>query len=343
MRHTRRHAAVHIQLFEMLDLLVEAVTQCTNTLVLLRHLLLGDTEGLAHPHQLMRSQGAGAHAALVTTTVHLRLETNARLTTDIEGTDALRPVGLVRGKRHQVDLHLLQVDLHLAGGLGGIDMEQDAAHPGQLANGGDVVDGADLIVHVHHRHEDGVLAQRRLDHRRGDDAVFARLDVGHFEPFTLELASGIQNRLVLDLRGDDVLALGRVEVGDTLDRQVVRLGGTRGPDDLTRVGIDQLGHLATRIFHRFFRFPAKGMRARRRIAEIAFVGQAFDHLFGDTRVDRRGCGVVQVNRQFHSDISYQAVALLNRWRTFLSCLSAAKCRWPCACPGAARPAVRPDG
>src|SRR5690606_8266896 len=123
-------------------------------------------------------------------------------------------------------------NLHLAGGLSGIDMEKHTTCAGQLTDRSDIVDGADLVVDVHDRHQHGVLAQRRLDHRHSDQAVFARLQIGDLETFTLELAGSVEHRLVFDLRGNDVLALATVEVRNTLDSEVVGLGGTGGPDDL---------------------------------------------------------------------------------------------------------------
>src|SRR5690606_15232862 len=240
-----------------------------------------------------------SHAALVTATVGLCFQTHTRLATHVKGTNTFGAISLVRGEGHQIDLHLLQIDLDLAGGLCRVDMQQHAAGTGQLADGSDVVDGADFVVDVHDRHQNGVLTQRGFDHGRCDQAIFARLQIGHFETFALELTSGIQYRLVLDLRGDDVLALAGVEMRRALDCEVVGLGGTTGPDDFARVGIDQLGDLTTSILHRFFGFPAKYVRARSRVAEVTVDQQAFAHLLRDTRINRRCGGVVEVNGQFH--------------------------------------------
>ncbi|MCY1415436.1 hypothetical protein D9M71_309180 [compost metagenome] len=270
------------------------------------------------------------------TAVGLRLEADARLATHVERADALRTVGLVGGEGHQVDLELLQVDVHLAGGLGRVDVEQDAAGTGQLADGGDVVDGADLVVHVHDRNQDGVVTQRGLDLGRSDQAVFGRVQIGHFEAFALELAAGVQHRLVLDLRGDDVLALAGVEVRGTLDRQVVGLGGAGGPDDLARIGIDQFGDLAAGVFHRFLGLPAEHVGTRGRVAEIAVHQQAVSHFLSDTRIHRGRGGVVEVNRQFHQ-VTPTGWRSLNRWRTLLSCRGVASCWSSGARPGAGRP------
>ena len=192
------------------------------------------------------------------------------------------------GEGHQVDLQGLQVDVDLAGGLSAVDVEQHALGAGQFADGSDVVDGADLVVHMHDRNQDGVVTQGCFDHGRSDEAVFARLDVGHFEAFTLELAHGVQDSLVLDLRGDQVLALGVVEMRDTLDCQVVGFGSTGSPDDFTRVGVNQVGHLATGVFHRFFGFPAKHVGAGRRVTEVPVDQQAFTHFLRDARINRGG-------------------------------------------------------
>src|SRR5690606_32381257 len=218
----------------------EAVAQRLDTGVLAGHFLLGDGEGLAHADDLVGGQGAGAHAALMAATVHGGFQAHARLAADVQRADTFRAVGLVRREGHQVDLELLQVDLDLAGRLGGIDVEQHTAGAGQLTDGGDVVDGADLVVDVHDRDQDGVVAQRRLEHGRGDDAVVDVLEVSDIDALALVLASGVQDRLVYDLGGVDVLALGEIEVRDTLDALVVGLGLAAGPDAFPRVAIDQV-------------------------------------------------------------------------------------------------------
>src|SRR5450830_98389 len=285
-RYAGGHAAVDVQLFQMLDLLVEAIAQGLDPQVLGSHVFLGHTERFAHADDLVGRQGAGTHAALVTAAVHGRFKANTRLAADVQRADAFRTVGLVGREGHQVDFQLLQVDVDLAGGLGAVDMEQHAARAGQLADGSDVVDGADLVVHVHERNQDGVVAQGGFNHGRGDQAIFTGLDVGDFETFALQLAHGVEDRLVFDLAGDQVLALGAVEMRDPLDRQVVGLGGTGGPDDFTRVGIDQVGHLATSVFHGLFGFPAEHVGTGRRVTEVSVDQQAFTHLLGDTRINR---------------------------------------------------------
>ncbi|MNI77525.1 hypothetical protein D3C73_1338250 [compost metagenome] len=129
---------------------------------------------------------------------------------------------------------------------------------------------------------------------------------------------------MLDLGGDDVLALGLIEVRDALECEVVGLGGTAGPDDFARIGVDQFGNLATTVLDRFLGFPAKDVGARSRVTEVPVDQQAVGHLLGHAWVDRGGRGVIEVDRQLHlSLLSGGGVARrpggINRRRTSQSC------------------------
>lgn len=66
--------------------------------------------------------------------------------------------------------------------------------------------------------------------------------------------------------GDDVVLLAAVEVGDPLDRHVVRFGGTRGEDDLLLTRIQQTRHMLSRLIHRKLCLPAVGMCLGVRVA-----------------------------------------------------------------------------
>jgi hypothetical protein len=155
-------------------------------------------------------------------------------------------------------------------------VEDDALLAADLAHLGDRLDDADLVVHEHHRHEMVSGRMRRLELLEVDQAVLLRVEVGHLEALALELAHGVEHRLVLGLHGDEVLALALVEVRRALDGEVVRFGGAGGPDDFLGVGIDQRGDLFARLLDRLLGLPAVGMRARGRVAEM--LGQPGNHL-----------------------------------------------------------------
>ncbi|MCY1560146.1 hypothetical protein D9M68_972510 [compost metagenome] len=99
---------------------------------------------------------------------------------------------------------------------------------------------------------------------------------------------------MLGLDGNDVLAAFSVEVGGTLDGQVVGFSGTGRPDDFTRVGVHQLGDFLAGTLDGFFRFPAECMAAGGRVAEILV--QPGHHLFHDAGIDGRRGRIVQIDR-----------------------------------------------
>ena len=126
----------------------------------------------------------------------------------------------------------------------------------------------------------------------------------------------VERRLVLGLHRDQVLALGLVELGRALEREVDRFGRARGPDQVLRVAAHQRGDLLARLLDRLLGLPAEGVRAARRVAEV--LGQVRDHLLRHARIDRRGRGVIQVDGQ------------LQRRRHQAATFSAGRSAAPCA-------------
>ena len=311
-RHAVLEVAVDEDLLHVLQAVEQALLQPRGLGDVFLHLGLGDAEGLAHAHDLVRGQRARTHAALVAATVHLGLEPHARLAAHVQRADALGTVGLVRRQTHQVDRQLRDVDLDLAGGLRGVDVEDHALLAADVAQRHHVLHHADLVVHEHHAREDGVGADRGLELLEVEQTVFLHVEVGDLETLALEFAHGVEHGLVLGLHRDQVLALALVELRRALEREVVRLGGARGPDDLARVGADQLGHVAARLLDRLFRFPAPGVAARRRVAEV--LTQPGNHGVDHTRVDRRGGAVVEIDREMRS---YVHGWLVLAWGLFL--------------------------
>lgn len=186
-----------------------------------------------------------------------------------------------------------------AGALGGVDVEGNAAAAEQPADGLDVGDGAGLVVDVHQRHEDGVAAQRRLHPRGGDEAVGAGRDAGDVEAVALEVQARVEDRLVLDGRGDDVGAAAGARGGRALDGEVVRLGGPGGPDDLAGVGVDEAGDVDPRPLDGLFGVAPEGVEPRRGVAEPAVRPEIAGHDRDDGRIGRRRRGMVHVDGRLH--------------------------------------------
>ena len=108
--------------------------------------------------------------------------------------------------------------------LDGIGMKGHAFFAAGSADIGYGVDGAYLVVCVHHGDEAGIASDSVCDLLCGDGAVCTRLKQLYIKALCFELFKGMQDGVMLDRGGDDVglvplFACGRC--GD--DRLIVRL------------------------------------------------------------------------------------------------------------------------
>ena len=189
----------------------------------------------------------------------------------------------------------MQIERQLAGALGGVYVHQNTVRAGDGADGGQVLDYAGFVVDEHDGGQNRIWPQRCFEDFKIEQAVFLHIKVAYLEAFPLQLATGVQNCLVLRFERDDVLALAGVEVRRALDRQIVRFSRAGGPDDFFWVSIDQASDFLARFFDRRFGAPTERVRTRRRIAE--FFDEERNHFFRHARIDWRGRRIVQINRQ----------------------------------------------
>mmetsp|Transcript_40877 Transcript_40877/g.108166 ORF Transcript_40877/g.108166 Transcript_40877/m.108166 type:complete len:254 (-) Transcript_40877:75-836(-) len=204
----------------------------------------------------------------------------------VERSDALGAVELVRRDGEQVDLQRIDVDGHLADGLRRVHVEEDLFLAAKLADFGDGLDHANLVVCVHHRDQRRLRPNRRLERLEVDEAVCAHRQVGHVEALLLQPAARVEHALVLSDGRDDVVLLWMVELRHALDRHVVRLGGARGEDDLLRVGADERRHLLARRVDHLRRLPPVRVRLRVRVAVHAC--HVWEHRIERARIQRSG-------------------------------------------------------
>ena len=96
-----------------------------------------------------------------------------------------------------------------------------------------------------------------------------------------------------------------METGCTLDGEVVAFGGSAGPDDFFRIGIDQCCDFSAGIFNGFFWFPTliRETLAAVFVARAGSVAEILtkerNHLVDDTGIDRSGRRIIKVNRELH--------------------------------------------
>ena len=201
------------------------------------------------------------------------------------------------GQRQAIDVHRVHVDRNLAHGLHRIGVEDHVALVADLANLGDRLNYADLVVRKHDGDQDGLVVDGPLQVFEVDQAVRLHRQIGDAIAILFQPLAGIEHRLVLGYLGDDVVAALAVHLGNALDGQVVALGRAGGEDDLLGGRANQLCHLLAGLFDRLLGFPAKGVVAAGRVAE--FRGEVGHHRLKHARIHGRGGVVIHVDRQLH--------------------------------------------
>ena len=248
----------------------------------------------AQAHDARHIQRARPHAALMPAAVHLRRQLHARIAAPhIKRAHALRPVHFVRADRHQIDVVVDHVHRNLADRLRAVGMKQHAAFAGDLADLANRLQHADFVIGVHDADQDRFVRDRGLQLIQIHQAVLLHRQIRHPRAVFFQPLAGVENRLVLGRRGDDVVAFFGIHLGHALQRQVVRFRRAAGENDFFRSRADQARHLLARLLRRFFRFPAEAVIAAGRVAED--VRQVRPHRLKHARIDRRGGVIVHVD------------------------------------------------
>ena len=255
----------------------------------------GQLAGEAKAHDLVSGQRPGPQRALLSPTVHQRLQQPPGALAHVERTDAFGAVDLVRRDRDEVERERVHIERHLARGLGAIAVQGDTALAAQCADRGEVLQHTDLVVRVHDRGQHGVGTQRRRERRRLDQPGAVGREIGDAEAFLLEALAGIEHGLVLGARGEHVTAAVRVGARDPEDRQVVGFGGPGGEHDLIDRRPQEGGDLGARLRDARGGDRTQGMR-RGGIAEVPARRETAAHGRRHGRVDRSRGRVVEVQR-----------------------------------------------
>ena len=165
--------------------------------------------------------GSGAHPLLLAAAVidipHLCRRRN------VKHADALGAVDLVPRKSQQINAHPFRINPVFAVGLHRIHMEQRLGidHFHNLRNLLNGLHGTDLIVHKHHRHENGFRRHGRPQGIQLHNAVVIHRQVGHRKALGFQIFHRLQHRRMLDLCRDQVLPGPLIGHGRADQRQIV--------------------------------------------------------------------------------------------------------------------------
>ena len=168
----------------------------------------------------------------------------------------------------------------------------DISFSGDPSYLGDRLDGPHFVIRVHDAYEDGFIRQCFPDVFRIHNAVPVNREIGYADAVSFEILTGLEDGVVLDCGGDDMIAAIFAGAGDTLDGEIVCLCPAARKHDLRGIGADEVCHFAPRFFHGLPGLFAQGVSARG-IAEG--MPQERQHGFEDIRMQRRGRAMVKIN------------------------------------------------
>ena len=203
-------------------------------------LLAGQSVRLGQAHNSGHVLGARAALALLPAAHALRLE--GCPSANIEESYALGTVELVGGEAQEVNAEVSHVDFQQAGRLDRVRVDGDCPPPSLglfFYEPCDLLDWlyrADLVVRHHDAYEYRLVGDGGGDLVGGYQAVSVHRKVGDVEAELLQLMTGVQHRVVLDVRRYYVVSDVLEGEGDALQRSVVGLRAAAGEDDLAHPG-----------------------------------------------------------------------------------------------------------
>ena len=190
----------------------------------------GDLGGNASGDDGREVFGAGAVAGFLITAVDDGRKVGAAVT--VKDADAFRSVEAAGRTGEQIDASGLDIDGKPTGGGDGIDEERDAAGAGDLAEGGDGLDGADVEIRVVSTDENGVGTERDVDGGGIDPAIGSDGDLSGSEADRFEPGDGGGDGGLLGGAVNDVTAAPLVGEGGAFDGEVGCFGAVRGEEDV---------------------------------------------------------------------------------------------------------------
>ena len=138
----------------------------------------------------------------MTAAVNDGFNTSTRFAANIKSAHSLRSVELVGGKAHQINLEFFHIQRDLAGGLSGVDVEQDSAFTAHFTDFFDVLNDADFIVDGHHGNQGSIRTHGFGQSVEVQKSALADVHVCHFKAFAFKFSHGVQHGFVFGLYRD---------------------------------------------------------------------------------------------------------------------------------------------
>jgi hypothetical protein len=188
-----------------------------------------------------------------------------------QGPHPLGPAALVAAEAEQVDAQLLHGQGQVAGGLGGVHVQQGALAVAEGRQRGQGLEHADLVVGGHHAHQQHVVAEGMLQRCGTEAAIAVHRQQGEGEAMAFEIVQGIQHRPVFAHQAHQPpAAAGSTQgrFGHALEGQVVGLGGAAGEHHPLGAGPQGGRHLGAGPLHCSRGFQPRPVAAAGRVGGV---------------------------------------------------------------------------
>ena len=197
------------------------------------------------PHYSRNVLRAGPVFAFLSSAVNEVLGVNAL--PQIQRSDSLRAVHLVRAHRKHVDIHCLNVNLQVCGGLNCVCVEGYLPLSAQCTDLRDGLNRSDLVVREHYGHKSGLVGYGVLHVLNADSALAVYWKIRYFCSLVrFKVLCCVQDCVVLNAGRDDVvLAPMLCALESSLQRPVVCLSPRTSEEYLRRVCVQCGGDLAS--------------------------------------------------------------------------------------------------
>ena len=113
---------------------------------------------------------------------------------------------------HHVDGKFIHSCLHMSIGLYCIRMEQNAVLSGNFSDLLNRLNRSDLIICKHHRDQDRIRTDCLFQLIQFKYPIFIYINIGNGKSSFFQIFAGMQNRMMLDLRGNNVLSFALISL-----------------------------------------------------------------------------------------------------------------------------------
>ena len=184
-----------------------------------------DLRGGSQPHAERSRQRSRPQSVLLSSSVDERFDSFLQIAPEIEGSDSLRPIELVRGKHKRSDRMLPYVDVHGQWRLNGIADEHRARAGCEAGDGSHVLYRSDFVVYCHRSDAEDVIGQFSGEVIKIDSTFVINSELLADDPISFfRCTCRRQCALVLDGTDKNPSAITRSAVCQPKDCQVVCLG-----------------------------------------------------------------------------------------------------------------------